>query len=77
MEALFRWLGGTGRRVFWTAVQAFLAVFLGGLLPVWEHVMDGDWTTAKSALLGLVVSAAAAALSVVKNAILKAGSEFR
>lgn len=59
-------------RMFHTFWQAFLAVFILGLLPVVSDVLNTrSISGAKAALLALVVAAAAAGLSALKNLYVK------
>lgn len=59
-------------RMFHTFWQAFIAVFLLGITPVVSDVLKtGTLDGAKVALLALVVSAAAAGLSALKNILVK------
>lgn len=51
---------------FW---QAFVPVFLGGVMNVAHVYGQGGVSGAKSALIALIVAAVAAGLSAVKNVI--------
>lgn len=59
-------------RVFHTFWQAFVAVFILGITPVVSDVLNThSLSGAKTALLALVVAAAAAGLSALKNLYVK------
>lgn len=59
-------------RAFHTFWQSFLAVFVLGITPVISDVLSTHTLSGtKSALLALVVAAAAAGLSALKNAYVK------
>lgn len=63
-------MNDTLKRALHTAWQTFLVVFLAGLTNVFS-AFQTDVGAGKSALLALVVSAAAAALSAVKTSVIK------
>lgn len=49
------------RKVVASFFWAFLVVFVGGVLPVWDSIVAGDWETTKAALLALVAAAGTSA----------------
>ena len=55
------------KRVVWTALQAFIAVFLLGLNDVFDAFKAGGLDAAQAAGLALVGAAVAAAVSALKN----------
>ena len=55
------------KRVVWTALQAFIAVFLLGLNDVFDAFKAGGLDAAQAAGLALVGAAVAAAISALKN----------
>ena len=58
------------KRVLWTAVQAFVAVFVLGLNDVFDAFKAGGLDGAQAAGLALAAAALAAAISAVKNLVL-------
>jgi len=55
------------KRVLWTAVQAFVAVFALGVNDVFDAFKAGGLDAAQAAGLALAAAALAAAISAVKN----------
>ena len=55
------------KRVVWTALQAFIAVFLLGLNDVFDAFKAGGLDAAQATGLALVGAAVAAAISALKN----------
>jgi hypothetical protein len=62
------------RRVIWTALFAFIAVFVPLLTGLGGF---HDFATAKAAFLSLLPAALAAAFSAIKNALLDEGSTLK
>lgn len=60
-------------RVFHTFWQSLLAVFLVGVLPIFDSLKTGHYTDARTAGIALVVAAVAAGISAVKNAVVYRG----
>lgn len=54
-------------KAFHTAWQSFLAVFLVGISPILNDIVNHHYSDAKVALYALFVAALAAAFSAVKN----------
>lgn len=52
-----------------TAWQSFLGVFLVGISPVLNDIVNHHYSDAKIALYALVTAAVAAALSALKNSL--------
>lgn len=52
-------------KLFWKKVglsfiRAFIPTFLFGVLPVWNSIVQGDWTVAKAAFLALIAASVTA-----------------
>jgi len=58
------------KRVLWTAIQAFVAVFALGVNDVFDAFKAGGLDAAQAAGLALAAAALAAAISAVKNLFL-------
>ena len=56
-------------RPFHTAWQSFLGVFLVGISPILNDIVNHHYSDAKVALYALVTAAVAAALSAVKSQV--------
>lgn len=54
-----------------TFIQAFLAVFLAGVVSIITNITNVGFSAGKSALLALVSGALAAGISAVMNAFIK------
>lgn len=65
------------KRAVWTAIQAFLAVFLLGLTDVFEAFKAGGLDGAEAAGLALVGAAVAAGFSALKNLVLADDSAIK
>lgn len=65
------------RRILWTALQTFVAVFVAGLNDVLNGFQGAGLSGAKAAGVALIAAALAAVLSVVKNGLLADGSSLK
>ena len=50
------------KRVGFDAARTFVAVFVLGILPVWDEIVAGDWDAAKAALVGVIAAAGSGVL---------------
>ncbi len=65
------------KRVAWTFVQAFLAVFVAGLADAFGAFSQDGLSAGKAALVALGVGAVAAGISAVKNLVLADASTLK
>jgi hypothetical protein len=64
-------------RALWTAVQAFLAVFLLASEQIINSVFTGDWEGSYALIIATAVAGLAAAISAVKTLVLSIAKQLK